>query len=124
MDSKLRRHLSTFSASLTKTMAWLPRLGLLSPSNVSQVPPTSESFVVPGSLRDAHNAACAWFFGPNAENADYFKMHVEAILSDVVQCRRDFSPEDEVSFYLSPPQDDLIIEDYSGLYRCRGCLFA
>jgi hypothetical protein len=97
-------------------MSWLPSLGLLSPFNVSQVPATSEPFAAPGSLRDAHNAACAWFFGPKAENADYFKMHVETILNDVAQCRTDFALEGEVSFYLSPPQDDLIIWDYSGLY--------
>jgi hypothetical protein len=106
------------------SLTWLPRLGLLPPLDVSQVPATSKSFAAPGSLRDAHDAASAWFFGPKAENANYFKMYVETILNDVAQCRRNFAPEDEVGIYLSPPQDDLIIGDYSGLYRCRDCLIA
>ena len=49
-----------------------------------------------GSLRDGHEAACAWFIGPKAENADYLRMYVEIILNDLVQCRRNFSQDDEV----------------------------
>ncbi|KAH8993162.1 pyridoxal phosphate-dependent transferase [Lactarius akahatsu] len=47
------------------------------------------------SLRDSHDAVCAWFLGPKAENADYFMMPVETILNDVIQCRRNFAPEDK-----------------------------
>jgi hypothetical protein len=69
----------------------------------------AESLATPGSLRDAHNAACAWFLGPRAENADYFKTYVDIILNDVTQGRRNFAPEDEVSFCLSLSQDDLMV---------------
>ncbi|KAI0246736.1 pyridoxal phosphate-dependent transferase [Lactifluus subvellereus] len=76
-------------------MASLPRLRLLSQLHDNQDSTTTEPLAAPGSLRDAHNAACAWFLGPKAENADYFKMYVETILNDVAQCRRNFAPEDE-----------------------------
>ncbi|KAH9983311.1 pyridoxal phosphate-dependent transferase [Russula compacta] len=82
------------SNSLAKMTTWLPRL-LLSPLNYGQDPTTPEPLATPGSLRDAHNAACAWFLGPKAENADYFKMYVETVLNDLTQCRRNFSPEDK-----------------------------
>lgn len=95
------------SNSLAKMITWLPRL-LLSPLNNGQGPTTPEPLATPGSLRDAHNAACAWFLGPKAENADCFKMYVETILNDLTQCRRNFSPEDEVSS-LSPSHNDTII---------------
>ena len=51
----------------------------------------------PGSMSDTYEAACAWFIGPKAENADYLKMYVDIILNDLVQCRRNFSQDDEVS---------------------------
>ncbi|KAI9459853.1 PLP-dependent transferase [Lactarius psammicola] len=47
------------------------------------------------SLRDAQDAACAWFLGPKAENADHFRVSVETVLNDVIQCRRNFAPEDK-----------------------------
>ncbi|KAH9080388.1 pyridoxal phosphate-dependent transferase [Lactarius deliciosus] len=53
--------------------------------------------VVPIEGRDAHDAACAWFLGPKAENADCFMTSVETILNDVIQCRRNFSSEDDKS---------------------------
>jgi hypothetical protein len=90
-------------------MAWLPRLKLLSQLHDDQNSTTTGSLTAPGSLRDAHNAACAWFLGPKAENADYFKMHVETILNDVAQCRRNFAPDDEVSLCPSLSRDDFIV---------------
>ncbi|KAH9179372.1 pyridoxal phosphate-dependent transferase [Lactarius sanguifluus] len=75
MESKPSLPPSNLPVSVVK---WLPRLNLLFPSR-----------------DDAHDAACAWFLGPKAENADCFKTSVETILNDVIQCRRDFSPEDE-----------------------------
>jgi hypothetical protein len=98
MELKLYQYLSTLSSSL----AWFPRPSFRFRLDGSQDPAISESLAAPGSLRDAHNAACAWFLGPKAENADYFKKYVETILNDVVQCRRNFSPEDEVCFCFSP----------------------
>ena len=95
MESKPRLLLPTLHVSVAK---WLPHLGSFSllrggHKTAALTPlPTSR----PGSLRDAHDAACAWFLGPKAENANYFMMSVETILHDVIQCRRDFSPEDEV----------------------------
>jgi hypothetical protein len=117
MESKLRRRFSTLSSFPSKMVAWLPRLVSSFPLNGLQDPATSESLAAPGSesLRHAHDAACAWFLGPKAENADYFKMYTETILNDVVQCRRNFASEDEVSFRLSPSQDGLILTDYAGL---------
>lgn len=58
--------------------------------------PELEPLSAPGSLRDTYDAACAWFLGPKAENADYLKMYVEIIINDLVKCRRNFSREDEV----------------------------
>lgn len=49
-----------------------------------------------GMLRDGYEAACAWFLGPKAENADYLRMYVEIILNDLVQYRQHFSEDDEV----------------------------
>jgi len=106
MESELRRH-STSPISTAKLLTWLPRLSLFSQSKNGQ-PVTPESLPAPGSLRDAHNAACAWFLGPKAENADYLKMFVETILKDLTQCRRNFCPEDEVSMLLSPTLNELI----------------
>ena len=63
--------------------------------NITRGPATPEPPSVPGS-RDAYEAACAWFLGPKAENADYLKMHVEVILNDLIQCRRNLSQDDEV----------------------------
>jgi hypothetical protein len=96
-------------------MAWLPHFDLSFPLNDFQDTTTSESLAAPGSTKKAHNTACAWFLGPKAENADYFKMFTEMILDDVVQCRRNFASEDEVGFRLSPPQDDLILTESAGL---------
>jgi len=101
---------------------WLPNLSLFSPSNDGQCPATSESVnAVPGSLRDAHYAASAWFLGPKAENADYLKMFVETILEDLTQCRRNFAPEDEVSM-LSSLLDELMKIGHAGLRRRKNCL--
>ncbi len=97
MESKSKLHLypSTLLVSVAK---WLPCLGLLFPlKNIHHDDTTTlRSLPAPGSLRDAHEAACAWFLGPKAENADYFMMSVETILNDVIQCRRNFAPEDKV----------------------------
>jgi hypothetical protein len=77
-------------------MAWHPRrLSFLSPSTDKQR--SAKPPVAPGSLTDVHNAACAWFLGPKAENADYLKIYVDKILDDLTQCRRNFSPQDQVS---------------------------
>jgi hypothetical protein len=107
MESELRHHFSSLSNSTTKILTWLPRLSPFSPPNDMQGPVTAKADAVPGSLRDAHNAACAWFLGPKAENADHFKMLVETILDDLTQCRRNFSSEDKVSWLLSPLHDEL-----------------
>jgi hypothetical protein len=108
-----------------KTMlTWPPNLSLFSPSNDGQCPATSESHAVPGSLRDAHYAASAWFLGPKAENADYLKMFVETILADLTQCRRNFAPEDEVSTtsMSSSLLDELIKIGHIGLHRHKNRL--
>jgi hypothetical protein len=77
-------------------MAWYPRrLSFLSPPTGKQG--SAKPPVAPGSLMDVHNAACAWFLGPKAENADYLKIYVDKILNDLTQCRRNFSPQDQVS---------------------------
>jgi hypothetical protein len=102
MDLGQHRRLSTISASTAKVMRWIPRLSSLFLLNNALSPATPEPLSTPGSLRDAHDAACAWFLGPKAENADYLKTYVEIILNDLVQCRRNFSPEDEVNKSLSP----------------------
>ncbi|KAN0127422.1 Pyridoxal phosphate-dependent transferase [Lactarius tabidus] len=92
MESKPRHRPSTIPASVAK---WLPRLSSFLPLRDGHDTPTLRSLPAPGSLRDAHDAACAWFLGPKAENADYFMMSVDTILNDVIQCRRNFAPEDE-----------------------------
>jgi hypothetical protein len=99
----------------------LPNLGLFSLSADGQGPATSESLSVPGSLRDAHYAASAWFLGPKAENADYLKMFVETILADLTQCRRNFAPEDEVSMS-SLLHDEFIKIGRTGLRRRKNSL--
>jgi hypothetical protein len=78
---------------------WLPHLSSFFPSRDRQ-DATLRPLPAPGSLTDAHNSACAWFLGPKAENADYFKMSVDTILNDVIQFRRNFAPEDEVHIRL------------------------
>ena len=93
MESKPRPIPSTMPVSVAK---WLPRLRSFFPLRDGHDTATLRSPPALGSLRDAHDAACAWFLGPKAENADYFKMSVETILNDVIQCRRNFAPEDEV----------------------------
>jgi hypothetical protein len=103
---------------------WLPNPSLFSLSKDGQGPATSESLAAPGSLRDAHYAASAWFLGPKAENADYFKTFVETILTDLTQCRRNFAPEDEVSISSLPHDDSKLIKiGYTGLRRCKNNLF-
>ena len=76
-------------------MKWLPRFSSFLLDN-TRGPLTPEPLPPPSSLRDAYEAACAWFLGPKAENAGYLKMYVEIILNDLVQCRRTFSQDDEV----------------------------
>ena len=100
---------STLFTPTAKMLTWLPRLSFFSPSKNRQDPATPESLAVPGSLRDAHNAASAWFLGPKAENADYLKMFVETILKDLTQCRQNVFPEDEVSTSLSPSHDNRLM---------------
>jgi hypothetical protein len=102
MDVGQHQHLSTISASTAKLIRWIPRLSSLFLLNNARSPATPEPLSAPGSLRDAHDAACAWFLGPKAENADYLKTYAEIILNDLVQCRRNFSREDEVNKSLSP----------------------
>ena len=85
--------------STTKVMGWLPRLGSFLFDNI-RGPTTPEPLSAPDSLRDAHEAACAWFIGPKAENADYLKSYVDIILNDLVQCRRNFSQDDDVRISL------------------------
>jgi len=84
-----------------KVMKWLPRLSSFLLNN-TRGPATPEPLSAPSSLRDAYEAACAWFLGPKAENADYLKMYVEIILNDLVQCRRNFSQDDEVRILSLP----------------------
>ena len=97
MDPGLRHHLSTMSYATAKVMRWIPGLGSFFPLNNERESATPGPLSAPDSPRSAYDAACAWFLGPKAENADYFKMYVETILNDLVQCRRNFSREDEVS---------------------------
>ena len=96
MESKPRRRPSTLPLSVAK---WLPRLSSLYPLRDGHHTATLSSLPAPGSLSDSHDAACAWFLGPKAENADYM-MSVDIILNDVIQCRRNFAPEDEVCIRL------------------------
>jgi len=84
-----------------KVMKWLPRLSSFLLNNTRGLE-TPEPLSAPSSLRDAYEAACAWFLGPKAENADYLKMYVEIILNDLVQCRRNFSQDDEVRILSLP----------------------
>ena len=95
MEPVLRHRLSTMSISTTKLMKWLPHICSFLLNNTRGTT-TPEPFSAPGSLGDAHEAACAWFLGPKAENADYLKIYVEIILNDLVQCRRDFTKDDDV----------------------------
>ncbi|KAH9003900.1 pyridoxal phosphate-dependent transferase [Lactarius hatsudake] len=92
MESKPRIHPSTSPVSVVK---WLPRLSSFFPLKDSHDTATLRPLPVPSSLRDSHDAVCAWFLGPKAENADYFMISVETILNDVIQCRRNFAPEDK-----------------------------
>ena len=96
-ESRLSSRTLPVSVSITK---WLPNLrsffqlnGRLRDAAPLRPHPASGG---PDSLRDAHNSACAWFLGPNAENADSFRMSVDTILNDVIQFRRNFALEDEV----------------------------
>ena len=126
MESELRRrqNVSNLSTSTsTAKVLTLPNPSLFPPLKDGQGPATSESLAVPGSLRDAHYAASAWFLGPKAENADYLKIFVETILTDLTQCRRNFAPEDEVG--LSPlSHDELNKIGYTGLHRRKNNLFS
>jgi len=112
MVSELHRHLSTFIAHLHRERdhrVSTPQLAhFIDPSSNGQSRAKPESATTSGSLEDAHNAACAWFLGPKAENAEYLKGYVQKILNDLTRCRQNFSPEDKVSLSLLPPYDDLI----------------
>ncbi|KAI9435576.1 pyridoxal phosphate-dependent transferase [Lactarius indigo] len=92
MESKPRIHPSTSPISVAK---WLPCLSSVFPLRDRHDTATLRSRPAHSSLRDAHNAACAWFLGPKAENANFFTTSVETILNDVIQCRRNFAPEDK-----------------------------
>jgi hypothetical protein len=96
LEPVLHYRLSITTISTAKVMEWLSRLCSFLLNN-TRGPATPEPLSPPGSLRDTHEAACAWYLGPRAENADYLKMYVEIILNDLVQCRRNFSQDDEVS---------------------------
>ncbi|KAF8265644.1 pyridoxal phosphate-dependent transferase [Lactarius quietus] len=91
-EPHLRLLASPVSGSVAK---WIPYLRSFFQSRDGYDAAAFRSLPAPGSLRDAHHSACAWFLGPKAENADYFRMSVETILNDVIQFRRNFSPEDE-----------------------------
>ncbi|KAH9969751.1 PLP-dependent transferase [Russula dissimulans] len=99
MESELHRRLSTFIAHLHNERddrVSTPQLPFfIAPSSNGQGRAKPESAATPGSLVDAHNAACAWFVGPKAENAEYLKVYVQTILNDLTRCRRNFSSEDE-----------------------------
>ena len=82
-----------FSVSVAK---WLYHLSSFFPLRGSHDTATLRSLPAPSSLVDAHNSACAWFLGPKAENADFFRKSVGTILNDVIHFRRNFAPEDEV----------------------------
>jgi hypothetical protein len=95
LEPVLHHRLLTMSISTAKVTKWFPRLCSFL-SNNTRGPATPEPLSVPGSLRDTYEAACAWFLGPKAENADYLKVYVEVILNDLIQCRRNLSQDDEV----------------------------
>lgn len=102
MEPELHHHLSIMSTSTTKVMGWIRHLSSFLPSNDAQSSLTPQPLPPPAgspskSLRDAYATSCAWFVGPKAENAQYLKRYVDTILNDLVQCRRNFSREDEVS---------------------------
>ncbi len=97
MESNPRIFPSSFPVSVAK---WLPRFSSFFPLRDGHDTTTLRSLRAPGSLRDAHDAACAWFLGPKAENANYFTMSVKTILNDVIQRRRNFAPEDKVCIRL------------------------
>jgi hypothetical protein len=97
MEPGPHRHLSTMSSATAKVMRWIPGLSSFFPLNNERESATPGPLSAPDSPRNAYDAACAWFLGPKAENAGYLKMYVETILNDFVQCRRNFSREDEVS---------------------------
>jgi hypothetical protein len=100
MEPELHHRLSTMSISTAKVMKWLPRLNSFLLNN-TRGPATPKPLSAPGSLKDTYEAACAWFLGPKAENADYLKMFVDIILNDLVQCRRNFSQDDQVRISIS-----------------------
>ena len=97
MEPLLHHRPSTVSISTAKAMTWIHRLSSFFPLNNARGPATPEPLSIPCLQSDAYDAACAWFLGPKAENADYFKAYVETILNDLVQCRRNFFQEDKVS---------------------------
>ena len=99
------------TVSTAKVMKWLPCLNS-DLSNSTRGLATPEPLSAPSSSRGAHEAACAWFLGPKAENADYLKMYVEIILNDLVQCRRNFAQDDQVRIS-SSLHDGMIIILYS-----------
>lgn len=115
MESKPRYRPSTIPVSVAK---WLPRLSSFFPLRDNHDAATLRSLPAPGSLRDAHDAACAWFLGPKAENADYFRMSVDTILNDVIHCRRNFAPEDEVCVRLLDYSQRLYQGSILGFRRC------
>ena len=88
---------SAVSISTVKASKWIHRLTSFFPSNNTRNSAAPEPLSSPSSQRDNYDAARAWFLGPKAENADFLKMYVDTILNDVVQCRRNFHREDEVS---------------------------
>jgi hypothetical protein len=109
MEPLLHHRSSTVTISTAKAMKWVHRLSSVFLPNNSRGLAMPEPLSSPGSPRDAYDAACAWFLGPKAENADYLKMYVHTILNDLVQCRRNFSREDDVSKNLSRHDDIVII---------------
>jgi hypothetical protein len=97
MEPLLHHRSSAVSISIAKAMKWIHRLSSFFPLKNARGPAAPEPPSSLSSQRDAYDAACAWFLGPKAENADYLKMYVDTILNDLVQCRRNFHREDEVS---------------------------
>ena len=122
MESKPRHRPSTIPIPVAK---WLPRLSSFFPLRDGHDTPTLRPLPAPGSLSDAHDAACAWFLGPKAENANHFMMSVDTILNDVIQCRRNFAPEDEVCVYfLEGDRRPYLGSILLGFRRRRSCLLA
>ncbi|KAH9019814.1 pyridoxal phosphate-dependent transferase [Lactarius pseudohatsudake] len=119
MESKPRIHPSTSPVSVVK---WLPRLGSFFPLKNGHDTVTLRPLPVPSSLRDSHDAVCAWFLGPKAENVDYFMMSVETILNDVIQCRRNFAPEDKVCISLIDNWRRFYPGSLDGFHRRRSSL--